>query len=178
MKYHHYKFILSVAFLLLAQSVGSQTPVAPNTVQLIKSEYDANKDLTQITLNPIILASKKFEELRLGAITGYPGKVKSKPKEVGLVFFSLSKSDENRYEAAHKLIVIADEKRFDWGETQRTKQAQSGLFVETMTASVPFDDFLVVVHAKQVKIRIGLTEVELGEAQLNALKLLVSYVSE
>ena len=173
-----FKSIILLACLVLAQSIGSQASLAQESAQLIKTEYDASKDLTQITLNPIILASKKFEELRLGAVTGYPGKVKSKPKEIALVFLSLSKTDENRYEASRKLSVIADEQHFNWGEAQGTKQAQSGLFLETMTASVPIDDFLFITKAKQVKLRLGLTEVELGAEQMSALRLLASYIVE
>lgn len=75
-----------------------------------------------VTLNPIILASRKLEELRIGAISGYPGKVKSKPKEVAPIFLSVSKTDENRYDVARKLLVTADERKFDWGETQRTNK--------------------------------------------------------
>jgi len=172
------KFIVSVACLLLAQSIGSQMSRAQESVQLIKTEYDASKDLTQITLNPIILASKKFEELRLGAVTGYPGKVKSKPKEIALVFLSLSKTDENRYEASRKLSVVADERRFNWGETQRTKQQQNGLFMETMTTLVPIDDFLFIAKAKQLKLRLGLTEVELSAGQMSVLRLLAGYIVE
>jgi hypothetical protein len=152
--------------------------LAQNSPQLVRTEYDANKNLTQITLNPIILASRKLEELRMGAISGYPGKVKSKPKEVALVFLSLSKTDENRYELARKLLVIADERRFDWGETQRAKQNQSGLFVETMTVAIPVDDFIFVSNAKQVKLKLGLTVVDLTAAQINALRVMASYLSE
>ena len=163
---------------LLFQVVIYQTLNAQQTVQLVKTEYDANKNFTQITLNPIILASKKLEELRLGALTGYPGKIKSKPSEIALVFFSLSKTDENRYETTHRLIVVADDRRFDWGEAQRSKQQQNGLFIETMTASVPFHDFLFIARAKQVKLRLGLTEVGLADAQLSVLRMLASYVVE
>jgi hypothetical protein len=152
--------------------------VAQQNVQLIKTEYDEKKDFTQLTLNPIILASRKLEELRLGAVTGYPGKVKSKPKDIALVFLSLSKTEENRYESARKLIIVADERRFDWGEMKRSKQGQNGLFMETMTTTVPIDDFLFVTGSKQVKVRVGLTEVDLTTDQLSVLRLLASYIVE
>ena len=176
MKRDHSGYLLII--FLLSQSFACQSLIAQQSVQLVKTEYDANKNFTQITLNPIILASKKLEELRLGALTGYPSKVKSKPKEIALFFFSLSKTDENRYETARKLSVVADGRRFDWGETQRSKQAQNGLFIETMTASVPIDDFLFITKAKQVKLRLGLTEVELAAEQMRVLQLLASYIVE
>jgi hypothetical protein len=167
-----------VVAVLIVQLICSVTLRAQDSGQLIKTEYDAKKDFTQLTLNPIILASRKFEELRPGAVTGYPGKVKSKPKSIALFFLSLSKTDENRYESARKVIVVADERRFDWGETQRSKQAQNGLFIETMTIAAPIDDFLFVTGAKQVKLKLGLTEVELTTDQMKLLRLLASYIVE
>ena len=176
----HFRYVVShvcVVFLLWYFAC-SLTVLAQDTGQLIKAQYDANKNITQVTLNPIVLASRKFEELRLGAITGYPGKVKSTPKEIVLIFFSLSKNDENRYESARKLTVMADGRRFDCGETQRSKQTQDGLFIETMTIAIPFDHFLFFSNAKQVKVKLGLTELELSNTQITALKLLASYVVE
>src|SRR6185436_11554635 len=100
------------------------------------------------------------------------------PKEVGLVFLSLSKTDENRYEVARKLVVVADGQRFNLGETRRSKQSQDGLFIETMTAAIPVDDFIVVSNAKQVKLKLGLTVVDLTSAQINALRVMASYISD
>ena len=177
--YHRHRSWLNITvgvFLILLLCYQSVVP--QESTQLIKTGYDAKKDVTQITLNPIILASRKLEELRLGAVTGYPGKVKSKPKDIALVFLSLSKTDENRYESARKLIVVADERRFDWGEMARSKQAKDGLFIETMTTAVPVDDFLFLTSARQVKLRVGLTELELTTDQIKVLRLLASYIAE
>lgn len=170
----------SLCLLLLIAIVSvSQTPAPTVTSgQLVKVEYDSNKNFTQISLNPFVLASRKLEELRLGAITGYAGKTKTKPKDIVLIILSLSHTDENRYDVARKLMVVVDGKRLDWGETQRSKQSQNGLFVETMIASVPMDDFLLMSRAKSVKIRIGLTEVELSASQIDILRLTASYLTE
>lgn len=162
----------------LVHSLGPAVALAQVSGQLVRTEYDASKDVTQIILNPIIIASRKLEELRLGAVSSYPGKVKAKPKEVALVFLSLSKTDENRYEVARKLVVVADARRFDWGETRRSKQSQDGLFIETMTATIPLDDFVFVSNAKQVKLKLGLTVVDLTAPQIKALRIMASYLTE
>ena len=167
-------FVLS----LFAVVSVAQSSVPTPTGQLVKVEYDANKNFTQISLNPIVLASRKLEELRLGALSGYPGKTPSKPKEIILIVLSLSHTDENRYEVARKLTAVADGQRFDWGETRHTKQAENGLFIEMMMANVPMDDFLAVSKAKAVRIKIGLTEVELSSPQINILRLTASYFTE
>lgn len=168
-------FVLSLWFPVV---VVAQSPAPTPGGQLVKVEYDAGKNFTQISLNPIVLASRKLEELRLGAISGYPGKTRSKPKEIILIILSLSHTDENRYEVARRLTAVADGQRFDWGETRRTKQAQNGLFIEMMVANVPMDDFLFVSKAKVVRIKIGLTEVELSSSQIDILRLTASYFTE
>jgi hypothetical protein len=169
--------LFSVANIILL-ALYATTTCGQTSNQLVKVEYDSGKDITQVNLNPIVLASRKFEELRLGAVAGYPGKVKSKPSEIVLILMSLSHTDENRYESARKLSVVADERKFDFGETQRAKQAQNDLFIEMMIAKVSMNDFLFVSKAKQVKLKLGLTEVELSSSQINALKLFASYLTE
>ena len=122
-------FVLSLfAVVVFAQT---PTPTPPNE-QLVKVEYDASKNFTQISLNPIVLASRRQEELRLAATTGYPGKTRTKPTEITLILFSLSHVDENNYGATHKLSAVADGHRFDWGETSHAKQATNGVFIEVM----------------------------------------------
>lgn len=166
--------LLSFHTILATQS---PTPT-PTGGQLIKVEYDSGKNITQVSLNPIVLASRKMEELRLGAVAGYPGKVKSRPTEILLIFLSLTHTDENRYDVARKLTVLADGKRLDWGETQRTKQSQNGLFIEMMMAKISMDQFLLVSKAKQVRLKLGLTEVDLSASQINVLRLTASYLTE
>jgi hypothetical protein len=109
--------------IALAVVSVAQTPTPTPNEQLVKVEYDASKNFTQISLNPIVLASRKLEELRLAATSGYPGKTRTKPTEITLIIFSLSHTDENRYGATHKLSAVADGHRFDW---ERNKPRKTG----------------------------------------------------
>ena len=165
---------LGLALTGLAPSVCAQQP----KVELVKVEYNEQKDLTQITLNPIILASRKHEELRLGAVTSYPGKVKQKPREVALLFISFSRSDTDKYDAARMLTVTTNTQKYPLGETKRTKQAQEGLFIETMAAVVPMDTFVSICWSKEVTIRLGLTDVKLSPDQISLLRAAVSYMTQ
>src|SRR5262249_30191081 len=79
--------------------------------EFVKVQYDATKDFSQIIMNPFVLASRKFEELRLGALTGYQGKTATKPKDVALLIFSFASSDQNKYETARKLTITVDGER-------------------------------------------------------------------
>ena len=170
-------FIAFIVFIAVSQVM----PVAmaqEAKQQQVKVEYDAAKDQTLISLNPFVLASRKFEELRLGAITGYPGRVKTKPKEVVLIFLSLSTSDASKYETIRKLTVTADGQKFLLGEASHAKQAQNNLFIETMSASMQMEDFLRICNAKRVTMKLGLTEVELTTEQIATLRMAASYMTE
>ena len=165
--------LLSNSFLPATYSQAQQSQG-----ELIKVVYDQQKDVTQVTLNPFILVSRKFEELRLGAVTGYQGKVKTKPKEVALIFMSITTSDVNKFETARKLIASVDGERMVFGPAQRSKQAQNGLFVESLMIAVPTDDFLRICRAKAVTLKLGFTEVELSPAQITILRAAASYMTE
>jgi hypothetical protein len=146
--------------------------------QLVKVEYLSDKDVTRITLNPFILVSRKHEELRLGAVAEYPGKTKALPREVALVFLSISATDMSKYESAHNLTVTADGQRLRLGETRVSKQEQNGLFVESMMIAVPMEEFLRICRSKQVTMKLGFTEVELSTPQMEILRLAASYMTE
>jgi hypothetical protein len=169
---------LSLFLFVLFVSCAAAAQAQETQGQSVKVNYDAQKDITQITLNPMILVSRKFEELRLGAMTSYKGKVKVEPKEVALIFVSLSAMDVNKYESTRQLTVVADGQRFPLGETQRSKQAQNGLFIESMAAIVPFDMFLRICRAKDVTMKLGLTTVKLSTQQITLLRAAASYMAQ
>lgn len=171
-------FILSALTLSWAGSLERWSFAQETKDKLIKVEYNAQNDVTQITLNPIIIASRKLEELRLGTVAAYKGKVKTRPEAVALVFLSLSKSDVDKYESARKLTIVADGQRYPLGEAQRSKQVENGLYIETLTISVPIDDFVRIFRSKDVSLKLGVTQVELSSAQLVIFQAFISYATE
>jgi len=143
----------------------------------IRTEYDESKDLTTITLNPLVLVSRRHEELRLGAVASYKGKGKGPPRAVTLIIISLSKFDSDRYATARKLTFTADGERLSLGQTQRTKQSQGGVFIESMAAEVPFDGFMKIARAKEVSLKLGLTEVRLPPEQITVMRAYAGYLT-
>lgn len=171
-------FIFSALISLTFFASPATESAQESKEELVKTEYDDKKDLTQISLNPIVLASRKFEELRLGAIATYQGKVKVKPKEIVLIFLSLSVNEVNKYESARKLTLIADGEKISVGETKHSKQVQQGLFIESMMISIPTDLFLRVSWSKALTVKLGFTEVELSPAHITALRTAASYMTQ
>ena len=162
-------FLLVLSTIIWAQETQGK---------LVKVEYDSAKDLTQITLNPFILVSKKHEELRLGAVATYSGKAKVRPQEVNLIFLSLSASDMDKYDAARKLSVTLDGQHVVLGEARHAKQTQNGFFVETLTLAIPLDVFLRISKSREAKLKIGFTEVSLSEQHMEILRIAASYMVE
>jgi hypothetical protein len=146
--------------------------------ELVSVEYDARQDITKITLNPFVLISRKQEELRMGAITAYQGKTKQTPKEVAVLFLSLSATDSNKYESARKLTFIIDDERIMLGETSRSRQIQNNIFADTMMVKISTEVFIRLSRAKTASIKLGLTEVALTEKHFNVLRVAVSYMTE
>ncbi len=163
-----------IMFPISALALPAQTP--EGTVRPIRVEYDEKSDTTRVTLNPIILVSRRHEELRLGVFSSHPGKTPTKPKEVALVFISLTAAAANKYESARQLTIIADKERFRFGETQRTTQAEKGLFMESLMTVVPFETFVKVGRAKEVTVKVGITEVKLKPEQVLMLRTAASYM--
>ena len=171
-------FFSVISILPLVITLGRSPVFAQDTrPERVTVEYDQRNDITRISLNPMILASRKFEELRLGAVASYKGKVKIQPKEVALIFISLSAADENKYQTARKLTIVADSERLALGETQWSKQAQGRLFLQSMLAVIPSDTFLQITRAKEVTMRLGLTEVKLTTDQITLLRAAASYMT-
>ncbi len=159
--------------ILCAATLSAQEAAKPGEVRV---EYDRQNDLTKITLNPIVLASRKQEELQLGAFASYKGQQAGAPKEVTLLFISLSASGVNKYESAHKVTVWADEQRFPLGEAGWSKQAQGTVSIELLAAIVPYDTFSRIAHAKEVHIRLGETEIRLATNHITALRAAEGYM--
>jgi hypothetical protein len=170
--------VVTLSLFLTLVALRSAGEAQETKGQLVKVEYDSNKDITQISLNPFILASRKHEELRLGAIAAYKGKVRVRPAEVTLIFLSLSASDTSKYESARKLTVTADGQHLALGEARYSKQAQNGLFVESLMIAIPIDVFLRVCGSKDVTMKIGFTEIELSPKQIEILRIAASYMTE
>jgi len=148
------------------------------SAESVKVEYNEQKDITTIVLDPIILVSRKYEQLRLGAMASYKGRTRVQPKEVSLLFVSLSATDEDKYESARKVTVVADDQRLNLGEAQRSKQAHNGLFIESMAIVIPSDIFLRICWAKELTIKLGFTEVRLSADQITRLRSAASYMTQ
>lgn len=156
-------------------SLATSAQTSEGQARAFSVEYDEKSDTTKVTLNPIILVSRRHEELRLGAFSAYPGKARATPKEVALVFISLTSAPSTKYESA-QLTIIAGGERFRCGQTQRTTQSNKGVFMESLTAVVPFETFVKVARASDVTVKLGITEVKLNPKQVLMLRAAASYM--
>jgi len=176
--YRSARLLIILPALVIASIFVAAAQTSDNRAKPVIVEYDEKSDTTKVTLNPIILVSRKQEELRLGAVASYRGKAQAQPTEVALVFLSLSAAGDNKYEFARKLTISADTQRFTCGEAQRSTQSQNGLFVESLVSVVSFDTFLKIVRSENVAMKLGITEIKLKSEQLMMLRAAASYMGE
>lgn len=170
--------IFACVLLLTTQATLAQQAPVETKGEHVSVQYDQQQDVTKVTMNPFVLVSRKQEELRMGAVTAYQGKAKTYPKEIALLFMSLSAADTNKYESARKVSITIDGERLALGEASRSKQTQNGIFVEMLMLKISTDVFVRLSRAKSATIKLGFTQVPLTPAHFNILRVTVSYLTE
>lgn len=161
-------------------SCGDAAPARAQSTEAagkVKVTYDQAQNVTRITLDPIILISRRHEELRLGVAAAHPGERRQTPAEVALVFVSLSATGDNRYENSRSLAVVADQERLALGETQRAATSQNSVAIETLSVAVPFDKFARIARAEKVQVKLGFTSLTLTPEQITSLRAAAAYMA-
>lgn len=136
----------------------------------IATEYDKFKDRTFITLNYIAGGSTKPDKLYV--YWSYPGTVLTSPDRVYMSFISSSKDWQFLSVRVVEMVLDANQRaRFD---ATRDGQVGSGFVIENIDTILTLTQFLPIVNAKQVDVRIGSVEFALTAAQLEGLRDLAS----
>lgn len=98
------------------------------------------------------------------------GKKVVTPNLISLEFISIS--NEMKYTDDRNLTMWLDDVGISFGELVLTtsQQASADLGVQYMLQSIPYDKFLRLLDAKEVKVRLGPTEFKLKSKHLEALR--------
>lgn len=169
--------VLSAAICIAQEKIEISTdPPAPMVYLPVVKEvgkaqvvYNEHIDKT-IVQTPFLRVHGDWQNgILLRASFASPGKNVAKPSFVTL---TLSTAASNRKYADNRELKIflngkqalSDTARFDLGHTD------GKIFVISLKEDVPYDLFLSIVGAKTVKIKIGPTEFEMKESDLDALR--------
>jgi len=139
--------------------------------QLIEKKYDRFKDETTIKLKPQKLReiAKPREELSLSVEATHKGERLVRPKEVMLIFNSVSENYIYHDEA--DVFFIIDGKRIEAGAAYAKDDLLSpNLIKKTLTATVPLETFLAIANGKAVEMKLGRAELRLSDNVISALR--------
>ncbi|MCI0554515.1 MAG: hypothetical protein L0287_26500 [Anaerolineae bacterium] len=149
-----------------------------STGQLIERKFDRFKDETTVKLKPqkIREIAKPREELNLSVEATYKGERAVQPKEVVLVFDSVS--ENYIYHRESEVAFIIDGKRMNAGTAlQMGGFPAPNLERTTLKLTVPFDKFSEITKGKSVELRLGKTEMTLTESALAAMRAFASAIT-
>jgi TonB family protein len=140
-------------------TVTPQTPPASSTTTKIEVAYDRFEDKTRVSLLMPITSSSD-STLHLLVLDSSKGQSYTPSGYVG--FALLSEQNDLFADSNSTLYLLADGKRFEL----ETKLSSKG----TRLALLPYLKFQSIAGAKKVEGRLGSTEFELNEQQMEALR--------
>lgn len=115
--------------------------------------------------------------IRLRARFESTGKTIIKPSEITLLFHSIA--PERTYADNRALKIFTDGKMI-FSNTARYQSGNTNgsIFLITVSQNISYEMFLQLINSKSVKMQIGLTEFELKESDLDALRDLKRIIEE
>lgn len=130
-------------------------------------KYDRYENHTVVSTGPVALATPLDQEgpvidigIELTAMYSCPGSELCKPATVGLLFMARSTSGW-RFLRLHRLVVLADTVRIDFGELKHDGDVGAGYVLEFMSISIPLETFRLMISAERMIGKLGTTEFEL-----------------
>ncbi len=179
---------LGLSFVTLQRSWASWRTAKAVTGEIkIEEDYQSASQRTWVKLEPLQVMGEKFDGLSLGASFSYPGrKLRQEPGSITLLLTSVAEGF--KYAEQRALTVRADWDTIKLGVMNRNSQQvavssdgkievvkpgkksgyKSDRVLETLTINVPTVTWTKIARSKEVKMKLGQTEFELGDTHLTA----------
>lgn len=164
-------FLIGSTHFVAGQDRKREEKGAASVEQTIEQKYDKFKDETTVKLKPqkIREIAKPREELSLSVEATYKGERPLRPKEVFLIFDSISEKYIYRDEA--EVLFVVDGKRIEAGEAYAVTSFPGVTFEKVaLKLTVPFDRFAEIANGKMIEMRLGKTEVTLTPSTIAAMR--------
>jgi hypothetical protein len=149
----------------------NQRPVTkPQTVT--REKYDPAKNETTIDVPSMPVFGEQLDGLRMFVSFSYPGRTMQMPPDViTLILASTSTSPKYEDDDQRNLLAWADGESLDFGRMQLFYTYRGlGYVTEAMKLAVPTKTFERLAAAEQLKMKLGWSEFQLRESQLEALR--------
>jgi hypothetical protein len=198
--------IVLLCIVSLSRSTAQTTPGQQQSKRKTKVEtqYDGKKDETVARIGPFALwkASQNplsgevnYEEANLFVSFSSPGKKIVTPKFVTIKIFATSQErggfeGKGFFGKEHELSVTTDAKPYTFGKMESvgiTRERTAGnalgtsnlvILKETISKSIPFDDFAHIAQSEKVELKIGDRKFKLKKDHLVAFRNFVSLMEQ
>jgi hypothetical protein len=112
----------------------------------------------------------------LSVVAGFSYNGKQLSSSPEMTYFEVgSKSDDWRFDSYRDLIILADGERIEVGKMMfADRDIRGGIYHEYLSIPISTDDFLKMVNAHKVEIKVGAEEFGLKDSHLEALRDLAS----
>lgn len=180
-----FRIALCAAFLLVAAShawAQRTCPIPPPSPfhhnGNIVTRFDASARRMITSLDPMLISGTTLDGIFLQAAFTHLPRGNASRQTVEVVFVSVSR--ENRFRSMHDLSLMLDGRLVPvFGTPQyRTSSIGNGAVVEMTKVTLSLDSFRSLVRARRVTARLGATEFNLREGNLEALREVASLIAE
>ena len=167
---------LSVLGLLPLSSCG--TTGNPH----VSINYNEAKDATSVSLEDAWVTTSRGNLVKVEASYATPGRQVSGPGAESVKLSFQSHSVLYVYQDSHTLSVIADERRFDYEDTEwrgwlvTTNEAGLFFYAEDITTEIPGSDFEEITKAENVRVELGPTRFDVSQKVLQVMRQMVGRI--
>ena len=135
----------------------------------ISEKYDKFENTTSLKLDLGVVWKNAENKLKLYVYEVFEGEGRSKPDGPPRLSFMNIGYGGWRYLDFHPITFLVDGKRIEY-ETEHHGDIATGYVLEHMWVHPSKKQFLDILYAKSVEIKVGIDKFQLEESQLNGLK--------
>jgi len=135
----------------------------------ISQKYDKFRNDTTLHLDLGVVWRNEKNKLELDVYQDFDGEGRTEPDGVPRLQFTNFGDAGWRYLRLHPINFLVDGKRLSY-QPEHHGVVKTGYVMEHMWVDPTKQEFLDIIYAKSVEIKVGLDEFQLGDSHLNALK--------
>ena len=177
--------ILFLQLITVSYSQDVEVKTEPRTIEQVKKllkenktkadvKYDEFKDLTQVSLKPMIVSMGLPALTKITLVIYFKGKGFDEVKDI--VFAVNSRAKEYQYLHTSNLIFLADEERVNIGGSTRTIDVQRDYVYETLIYFLSKEQLITISNADSVRFQIASGQGKLNSKEIARIKFLTELI--
>ena len=166
--------MLGLVLLVLAIGARAQSPAVGEQVKIDVSR-DRFTDQTTISTAPMKVHGTTYDNLKILFLVGYRG---TDPTKAAILMGVSQTTKDLPVQAIGDVHVLADDRRVTIGRFSKinAQNLLASVWEHQFSSTVEYDKLLVIAKSTKVEMRIGMIEVELLPAHIDAVRRLLKYI--